>query len=691
MPIKYYFTLLITSSLILLPAFLVTAQPPDTLDQFIYLPIILAQLENGEDPAPEPDDSHPFDLVDLIDHNVEAGIWTFEEGLIQTLQIFAREKSMSEIPGALTIEEPHATALGSMARDYIRLGGDEATKQELKRLLNVIIPNLANIEAYAEPVSDGNTTFSVTAQGEGDLDNCIDLWLMGFPTDLDTFPCFLFSEFEMNSHTYKLFYPKQWDLDGDSTKLHNTLLADRALRHTVEIYSDLGTMGDVTLIFSFDDFIEDDGEPNPDTRGAFFGNFVENTNACPIVIYPSAWMTTKYSLEQAIAHELFHCFQWWNLAPQQVPDFAVYQWWSEGTAEYFSNVAYPGINDEHYRLPTFNENSAVGSLVDMSYENWIFFQYFANQTSDTHLIDNLLRSLPTTAGTTIIDQAKALAQYNKIDMLFHQFGRDFLDGNIRDKNGELIPTDELPRVLTGKKSVLEFVEKGDKREKSAAFFVLARYLLRYDQAKQFTQNYKIDSALHSVKRRPFPNVLVGEWEPLKEQIKTKCASDTDYLLLLTAIDANKEKLKHFQSTISKMEDQPCSCYFEVALSGAVGGAYEGKAFFNTDLTYPLEIIGGDFLSPWAGTLAFNTYNEDLTGPLPMHLASFGDNDRMIILGLSNGSIVIEQNNSDLIRGSINATMNLASSDDGGTVQMTGNFRAARPFTVHGEACDAEWE
>ena len=54
-------------------------------------------------------------------------------------------------------------------------------------------------------------------------------------------------------------------------------------------------------------------------------------------------------MQQTIAHEMFHCYQYTNLRPQTInlPN-AINDWWVEGTAEFFGATVYPTNNDEFH-------------------------------------------------------------------------------------------------------------------------------------------------------------------------------------------------------------------------------------------------------------------------------------------------------------------------------------------------------
>jgi hypothetical protein len=201
------------------------------------------------------------------------------------------------------------------------------------------------------------------------------------------------------------------------------------------VYNDFGVIKQVDLVFSL---LAETTSPlttwaEVPTKGG--------ATTCVIVVFPLALGEDQPVFKQTIAHEMFHCFQQWNFADKFPGNWAVQDWWGEATAEYFSNVVYPAVQEEWSRLGTFNQNSAEHSLVNMSYENWIFFQYLANKVGNQGVLE-LVKLMPAAGGEA--EQAMALSLFANIEALFHQFGRDYVDVKIEDaQKGTMVPTGYL--------------------------------------------------------------------------------------------------------------------------------------------------------------------------------------------------------------------------------------------------------
>jgi hypothetical protein len=92
----------------------------------------------------------------------------------------------------------------------------------------------------------------------------------------------------------------------------------------------------------------------------------------------------------AMALETFHCVEGLQ---KGIVDYDTIKWYSEGLAEYFANLVYRDINYEHRSLPAFHHNSMKHSLLDMSYDAALFFQYLENRFGPAYLA-NLYTALP---------------------------------------------------------------------------------------------------------------------------------------------------------------------------------------------------------------------------------------------------------------------------------------------------------
>jgi len=158
---------------------------------------------------------------------------------------------------------------------------------------------------------------------------------------------------------------------------------------------------------------------------------------CSVFIYPASLGDTTAGFQQVIAHELFHCFQAFNFDVRgSYLAHPASAWWVEGSATYFSNVAYPAVNLEWEHTSEFDSTSPTVALTQMSYEATFFFQHLGNTIGNKAAI-GLLDTLPV-GGDEASHQA-ALRAYPGMDTLFQDFAQHYLDTTIMDTGGAPIP------------------------------------------------------------------------------------------------------------------------------------------------------------------------------------------------------------------------------------------------------------
>jgi hypothetical protein len=205
----------------------------------------------------------------------------------------------------------------------------------------------------------------------------------------------------------------------------------------------------------------------------------------------------------------------------QIPT-SVKMWWSEGSAEYFSNVVYPDVDYEYRFANAFDAQSATTPLYHMGYENFGFFQFLANRWGDNAVI-TFLESMPTTGGAS--DQQDRLAAWPGMQEVFHDFGKAYLDLNIPDTSGGTLP------LTPTYDHIVEVPQGALHQEYSPAPFVLDRHELFFVDDTRFSVRRELvdgdgrDSANQG--GRP------GAWGPLPPTVNTSCG-EGEYLLLVTS-------------------------------------------------------------------------------------------------------------------------------------------------------------
>jgi len=462
------------------------------------------------EPAPP-----PSDFAAVLDAQVAAGEIGYEDGLIRLLRSFLGDPEVSLPPAYDDVITREGNSIVERARDYIATGTDEDAKAEMQRLLDLIMPSIEQLEAYSQPAEvnlGGPGLTRPVAQAD-----CAALWLAGFPLEgVSTYPCFEYTRTEVPGvATYTIYFPAAWVTDPTYSPWYG--LAHAAANESLQVLGRYGGFDDVSLIFSF----------LPGARADYLAttHFYQaaRRETCPILIYPIALTLSEGEFKQTVAHEIFHCYQFRNLEAQMMVPQATKSWWSESSAEYFSNVVYPEFDHEFVWIDTFDFNSETVPIYRMSYENFGLMQFLANEWGNPGLI-RFFGTLPTSGDAD--DQRDRLASVDGIEDLFHEFGKDYLDSFITDTGGSMIPFGP-PLGPT-----INIPQDHFFREFNPQAFVVDRRQLifaedtRFDVLGETVGTVGRDSANLAVAARA--------WAPLPTTVDSACGED-QYVLLLTNV------------------------------------------------------------------------------------------------------------------------------------------------------------
>ncbi|HEX20426.1 MAG TPA: hypothetical protein ENG78_06375, partial [Acidiferrobacteraceae bacterium] len=385
----------------------------------------------------------PVGLTHAMWELVESGKMTEGQVLVVTLQILADEKSAEEVFGDKKISMEEGTDLFLASRAYLKHGKDRKARAEIKRLLAILTPDMKKMRKHVKriklhelksgknkPAKDKSGSFNLISTVHAASPDCRGAWNQG---NLYYEECFKSIEGDIgDDRTYTVYYPKIWD--NSSPEFKYVLATAEAIKETERAFRGFGDMHDVEFVFalrqrkfgllmSMDDFEPGDSTYNP---------------SCEVTAQPRALKKLsigKKTYHQAIAHELWHCFQAWNISGpfsrstengwRNLRWSKITEWWTEGSAEYFSNIVYPKANIEHrknniigFDIPSLNHSL---HKLPRPYSNFAFFQYLANQPGiGPKGVLRLLQSLPTRGNAN--KQAEAVAQFENMSELFNKFG-----------------------------------------------------------------------------------------------------------------------------------------------------------------------------------------------------------------------------------------------------------------------------
>lgn len=482
-------------------------------------------------PSPTPVPEEFTGLSQLLEERIARGQWTREEGLVSMLKFVAGETSGEDLLAGAKITSNAATGLILQAQQYLQVGTDEESKAEMQRLLSALVPSKATLDLYSAS-ADGSAGRS---PGHSAQIDCRTLQASGFPEDRAT-QCFERYEAEIGGGYFlTIYFPEEWDFE--ETRDHFIMETRQAVTDSIRVYDGLGLEHrSITVFFTLL------GSSSDTPRSVTYASAREAVTGdpetdCLIAMYPSSIGLAAYRgagpYKQTLAHEMFHCYQFWNYhAASRVVSYEEADWWMEGTAEYFGNTVYPTVNAEYEYVDSFDNQSPTTSLIAMAYENFIFFQYLANETGNAGVL-RLIEAMPTAAGAS---QADALSAFPDIEELFHNFGRAYLDRAIMDTGGGVVPGNPVfPREVRFNESVESAIQPVSR-------FILQRTKLIFPEERHFVLEVGSEGAegMNGVRLGS-----AGAWEVMSPQefdvscgvkemavLTTTSARDAQYHLLL---------------------------------------------------------------------------------------------------------------------------------------------------------------
>ncbi len=289
--------------------------------------------------------SPPDHYLDVLNQRIDEGTWTREEGLVTLLKLFASEIAFSETGiDASTLLETEGSGVVAVAIEYLQNGTDEATKTEITRLLNLIVPTPESLLRYSQvDTSQGHSTLKM-ASPSAQTPDCAAFWRAGFPDNrTSSFPCFLANSQTIGGNSYKVFFPAAWMTDETRRRYYD--LTRQAIADSIPVMQRYGQMRSIYFVFTY---LADPEYPITGMAITYTRGFRPQDESCPVVLFPVMLNLSNSSFQQAIAHEIFHCFAAFNLPDQEHgASYESASWWVEGSAQYFSNLVYPRADMEH--------------------------------------------------------------------------------------------------------------------------------------------------------------------------------------------------------------------------------------------------------------------------------------------------------------------------------------------------------
>ncbi|MBX3529867.1 MAG: hypothetical protein KF849_04625 [Rhizobiaceae bacterium] len=181
----------------------------------------------------------------------------------------------------------------------------------------------------------------------------------------------------------------------------------------------------------------------------------ENSPECVILVNtvrhdtdPNAAQSGDVLLElrNTVAHELFHCVQYWTW-PKKMPRAVGKdaKWWVEATAELMGHLVAESSGTLLARADQFAQLSRTQPLTTIEYPNVVFFSWLWARGGPGALVD-FINAMPEEPG----EEKQRAALVGEVgDTFLAQFVTDYADGKIKSPSGTAIPapTGVVQRML----------------------------------------------------------------------------------------------------------------------------------------------------------------------------------------------------------------------------------------------------
>lgn len=535
--------------------------PPTTLPRETFQTIAV-DPDTGEVTEIDEPEPGPTTHAEVVDAGVEAGIWDEVDGITRVLEYVLGVLPAEQVPGVAEVQSDELAEV--LERAWQMNASGDYSDDELEPLRQRYEFFSPPIERLAAEASPGSLAQGFRSQAAAPA--CAPIEVANFNEDAWITGCYIVLEQQLPDATLRVFYPNWYEEDAELASLAGVTL--NAMVHSVERFRELGRVGDMDVVFSAVDTAENyDEESEGYTLASAWGvkpwdNDVVDT--CAITTFPVATGdVTAY--EQTIAHEVWHCVQFYdgmNYSGGQQ------NWWVEGGAEFFSNVAYPSANDEWGRLSTFDAGQRF-PLYEMDYEVWPWWQHLSNEFSPLFVAD-LHREMMQSGGSGI----ELLDGY---DETFHDFVADYAAGVIQDQSGAPLPAARRYKFLP----VVGKNDEGKELTYDARSWAPIRLYLQYDQELRIFQTDASDGGLRSMveweKRRDRPS-----WEGVFPEVRSKCQDRARYAAVITDVTSDASTSVKFKVVIDDIEEAACDpCMlgtwslnldtFEAMILGAAAG------------------------------------------------------------------------------------------------------------------------
>lgn len=212
---------------------------------------------------------------------------------------------------------------------------------------------------------------------------------------------------------------------------------------------------------------------------------------CVVAIFPGP--NTAFT----VAHEFFHCVQYATFGDKTYAGAS--DWWAEGSAQWFAELAVPGTNESNFDVGVFDSVSAETALTAMGEEAMVFFVWLGQVHGNAMAMD-LIDAMPDGEEPA---QQDALAAFLSEEE-FLRFAEAYFDHQIWLPSGDLLPSAPFHGdIYSFGESAVQAIE--------AERFVLARFQIGLDCGSWTL-------ARHNERGRWAVSIDLGPWQGLPESV-----------------------------------------------------------------------------------------------------------------------------------------------------------------------------
>jgi hypothetical protein len=402
---------------------------------------------------PDAPDLSSLSYVDNLTTKVEAGEWTYEEGLVATLKLFSGESSADQVLRNAELFDLSGTGIISLAEEFLDTAPDGPSKDEVSRLLDVLVPSFepepseevagpitVSLSSFllASPVAqeedDGGTGYTIPPEDVGDGFD-----YPAFPDEppvagecasqSPVVPGWDSSGFEMvdvGPWTGAVLFPEE-GLEGGWNRETHLLWGLQGLTDSIAEYGTPPVC--IRLLFSHH-------------TGSYTFVSQKNKNICGVFINRPMQGRQAGHFRQQLAADIAHCYFPWVFPAQFDVTYQTRRWWNHALAEFLSNTVYPAVDcgsrcDLEWRLSdSMASQETVRPLVNREAANWIFFQAIFNEVGEAG-VAAIVRALP--GGNDLFAHEQAVADQQEMNEFYHKFSQQLTDAAVEDSGGLFIP------------------------------------------------------------------------------------------------------------------------------------------------------------------------------------------------------------------------------------------------------------